>query len=233
MIRGAHPAAPEVCDWRLSGSDALCVCVLPPSVCVLCACAWRAVGQFSCCFVRCVSSQEWEADEADETDEWHEDTYEWKEKKKENFKFDPKDPTASLNSYAPSGMQMVFCKLKKAHWGKTKKESEELAARWSALMKTNALDAKAYAIDEKQLLFTEDNGRIFELKNFVLAQPETYKFTWNSQDYYPADVEPKSEDDDAPVKKKKRKLPKKLKKKAKKLKKKNKGKKKAAASAEL
>lgn len=76
------------------------------------------------------SLQEWNADEPEETDEWHEDTYEWKEKQKKGFQFDPDNPTESLKNYQPSGMQMVFCKLKKAYW-KSKKESEELSGRWS------------------------------------------------------------------------------------------------------
>uniref|UniRef100_A0A7S1GAY4 Uncharacterized protein n=1 Tax=Bicosoecida sp. CB-2014 TaxID=1486930 RepID=A0A7S1GAY4_9STRA len=141
--------------------------------------------------------EEWDEDEPEETDDWHEDSFEWKEKKKKNFQFDPENPTESLKNYQPSGMQMVFCKLKKAYW-KSKKDSEELSGRWSAMMKTNALDAKAYAIDEKTILFTEDNGRIFEVKDFVMQQPEVYKFTWNSQDFYPEGVEPKSEDEAPP-----------------------------------
>lgn len=83
------------------------------------------------------------------------------------------------------------------------------------MMKTNAVDARAYAIDEKTILFTEDNGRVFEVKDFILAQPEVYKFTWNSQDFYPPGVEPKSEDEEPPPQKPRAK-PKKDKKKKKK-----------------
>lgn len=185
---------------------------------------------------------EWDADD-EEDEDWHEDTFEWKEKMKKPFHFDPDNPTESLRNYQPSGMQMCFCKLKN-NYTFTKKEVEELGARWSAMMKTDGLDGKAYAIDEKTLLFTEDNGRIFELKFFVLQQPEVYKFTHNSQDFYPVGVEPGSMDDPKPEPKKRKKPKpaktddddeegKKKKKKRKGKKKGKKGKKESAGSAEL
>ena len=42
-----------------------------------------------------------------------------------------------------------------------------------------------YRIEDNQILFTQDDGRFDEFKEFVLAQPEVEKLTWNSKDYYP------------------------------------------------
>ena len=42
-----------------------------------------------------------------------------------------------------------------------------------------------YAIEDNSILLTNDDGKILEVRRFVLEQPEVEKFTWNSQDYFP------------------------------------------------
>lgn len=71
--------------------------------------------------------QEWEDDDIEDED-WHEDTYEWKKKKKANVEFDPTDPSTFMKASATGGgMQMCFCTL---HPGYTKEETENFAKVW-------------------------------------------------------------------------------------------------------
>jgi hypothetical protein len=42
---------------------------------------------------------------------------------------------------------------------------------------------KVYATSDHELLVTEDNGRILEVKDFLLSQPEVSKFRWKDTDF--------------------------------------------------
>jgi len=76
-------------------------------------------------------TQEWAKDDV-ESDNWHEDTYEWrqKDKKKAQKPFDPSNPNAFLaQAMNGEGMQMMFVTLKD-NTHKHKSETAELAVRW-------------------------------------------------------------------------------------------------------
>jgi len=42
-----------------------------------------------------------------------------------------------------------------------------------------------YAIEDDSILLTNDEGKMGAVMDFVLDQPETEKFTWNSKDHFP------------------------------------------------
>lgn len=132
--------------------------------------------------------ENWSEDD-EEDEEWHEDNFEWKEKERQerqaNFKFDPKDPSSVSQLMANQNggsMQMAFAKLKNAE---SKKETEELAGKWQALLSTDAVKVMVYAIEDDSILLTNDEGHMPKIMRFCLDQPEVEKFTWSSQDYYP------------------------------------------------
>ena len=63
-----------------------------------------------------------------ETDDWHEDSHEWKDKQRKNVKFDPNDIASIMKqSEGAGGMQMCFASIVE---GKTKDEVKALAAKW-------------------------------------------------------------------------------------------------------
>jgi hypothetical protein len=154
--------------------------------------------------------KEWEKEDEEE-DDWHEDTMEWndKERKKRsneamNNLLNNKggnggggDMNAMLNMMGNGGgqsMHMSFAQLKDdACKNRGFKESETkecldlLAGLWSSLLKTNAIDFKAYPLEPATILFTSNgiDHHTQELKSFLFEQPEVEKWTSNSKDYYP------------------------------------------------
>lgn len=77
--------------------------------------------------------QEWAEDDV-ESDNWHEDTYEWRQKdqKKKQKPFDPKNPDAFLaQAMSGSGMQMLFVTLKE-EFHQHKDQTAELAVKWQS-----------------------------------------------------------------------------------------------------
>lgn len=136
--------------------------------------------------------KKWQEGDIDD-EEWHEDTFEWKRKMQEkipgmtieeivaSMKNGKKD--AYLEGEArKKDMQMAFCTL---HPDATanKAESEKLGAKWQAILQTGGNRVNVYATSDHELLFTEEYGRILEVRDFLLAQPEVAKFRWKDTDF--------------------------------------------------
>lgn len=81
-------------------------------------------------------------------------------------------------------MQMAFATIKESVT-KDAKEIEEIGKRWQALLATNGVQVSLYPIGGQDILFTEDAGRILEVRDFVLNQPELEKFRWKDTDFTP------------------------------------------------
>lgn len=136
--------------------------------------------------------EEWK--DEDEDDDWHEDTFEWKQKMAKK----KAGPGIDLNMLQKGGaniqekvleqeassgnMQMAFATLKKGV-AATQREAEEVGKRWQALMQTAGISTNLYAISADDLLFTDDNGVILKVREFVLDQPEIEKFRWKDTDF--------------------------------------------------
>jgi len=203
------------------------------------------------------------AEEDGDDDDWHEDSFEWNEKERKKRSQEAMqglmnggaggagggDMNAMLNMMGGGGggggnsMHMSFAQIregsceKRGQGDNIKQCLDELAGLWSGLLKTAAIEFKAYPLEPNTILFTAGgvNHHTQELKAFILSQPETEKWTFNSKDSYPdketeimskAAAKVKKEKQDAEAKAKKaeaaKKLPKRKKKKRKKKKKKKK-----------
>jgi hypothetical protein len=116
-----------------------------------------------------------------------------------------KDPLslAGLNSNGASGL-MYFVDLKpKQSNGKvwTKKLLDDLAAKWSGMMKSGSLPANVFNIGEQEkearFLVNCDKGwMVTDSMKFVMQQPETVKISKDNKDYYPKDYGINQDDDD-------------------------------------
>ncbi len=84
----------------------------------------------------------------------------------------------------PSGIQMAFATFKKDVVA-SKDEAEKLGQKWQGLLKTDGINVSIYPISESELLLTEQEGKIFAVKEFILSQPEVEKFRWKDTDFTP------------------------------------------------
>lgn len=130
----------------------------------------------------------------DEDDDWHEDTYEWRQqmRAKKQKPFDPTKggmPPLGMMGNSGSLTQMAFAKLTTAD----KEKTQELAGKWQGLLSTAGVMVNTYDIEEDTILFTDDNDHMQEIMDFVLDQPEVTKFTLDSRDYFPDTVEAREE----------------------------------------
>lgn len=66
-------------------------------------------------------------------------------------------------STAGGGMQMCFATIKR-ELKFTKAQTEEKAKVWQGLLSTDGVNVKIFAIDDGQMLITEDEGHIFEVQ---------------------------------------------------------------------
>ena len=138
-------------------------------------------------------SKEWNDEEEDEA--WHEDTHEWKrkmnEKNKKPFKIEDietmgREDLVAMSQHNNNGgvMAMTFAQLKPGVCSE-RECTEKLAIKWTDQLVLGGVQIKPYAVEDDQILLTQEDGNMLQLKNFVLAQPEVEKWTWNSKDYFP------------------------------------------------
>ena len=61
--------------------------------------------------------------------------------------------------------------------------TEKIAIKWTDQLVLGGVQS-SYTVEDDQILLQEDRNML-QLKDFVLAQPEVEKWTWNSKDYFP------------------------------------------------
>lgn len=131
----------------------------------------------------------------EETESWHEDTFEWKRRMAAQ-----RAPQIDIETLAKSGprmrdmvfeheatngnIHMAFATIK-ASVTTDAAEIQKIGSRWQALLQTDGSKVKMYPIGGQDLLFTEDDGRIMEIRDFALQQPELEKFRWKDTDFTP------------------------------------------------
>jgi hypothetical protein len=93
-----------------------------------------------------------------------------------------------------------------------KSATEEVARKWTDLLKTAATEVKNYVIEDNKILLVIEGGmqKMFEIKRFVLQQPETVSWEHSQQTTYAPgktakDAELRPKDDKDKKKKKKQK----------------------------
>eukprot|EP00943_MAST-04B_sp_MAST-4B-sp1_P006453 g6453.t1 len=138
-------------------------------------------------------AKEWKDEEED--DDWHEDTHEWKRKmhQKHTKPIDMKDigkmnheelVAMSQQGSSGGGMAMTFAQLK-PDICQNRGCTERLAIKWTDLLVLGGVQIRPYAVEDDQILITQEDNNVKQLKEFILSQPEVEKWTWNSLDYYP------------------------------------------------
>jgi hypothetical protein len=97
----------------------------------------------------------------------------------------PKLKDTVLQHEASSGnVQMAFATVKKSVT-EDPKEVEKIGQRWQGLLATAGVHTSLYPIGGQDLLMTEDNTRILQVRDFLLTQPELEKFRWKDTDFFP------------------------------------------------
>lgn len=61
-----------------------------------------------------------------------------------------------------------------------KNKTEEIAGKWSAMLKTAGMDQQMYVIEDDQVLFSTQAGlHANEIRDYVTQQPECVAVEWN------------------------------------------------------
>ncbi len=147
-------------------------------------------------------AKEWKDEEED--DGWHEDTHEWKKKMHQKYtkpinvkdigKMNHEELVAmSQQGSSGGGMAMTFAQLK-PDICRSRDCTERLAIKWTDLLVLGGVQIHPYAVEDDQILITQEDNNVMQLKEFVLSQPEVEKWTWNSRDYYPDGRKPTKHD---------------------------------------
>jgi len=113
----------------------------------------------------------------------------WKPPEAPNVDFDPQNPMEYVQASKKGKPAMMFAtldKMKDPKDGKMrdrdKPETEEIAFKHKSLMQSGHLDATPYVIDPNKILWTvQDGSKGFEVKNFLMRQPEVVEFDWDQQ----------------------------------------------------
>ena len=106
-----------------------------------------------------------------------------------------------MSSFGMGGgglVQMSFVRLKSKDpsTGEVIDEykARQIFGRWQEMLKTGGVDIKGAVTPEvdhrngekfMQYVLTQDDNKVFEARDFILEQPETYNFRTNDQDYWP------------------------------------------------
>eukprot|EP00316_Scyphosphaera_apsteinii_P009196 CAMPEP_0119311500 /NCGR_PEP_ID=MMETSP1333-20130426/22645_1 /TAXON_ID=418940 /ORGANISM="Scyphosphaera apsteinii, Strain RCC1455" /LENGTH=238 /DNA_ID=CAMNT_0007315887 /DNA_START=26 /DNA_END=742 /DNA_ORIENTATION=+ len=81
-----------------------------------------------------------------------------------------------------SGPTMMFVTVDYPGCCDNKKETEELANKWSGMLRSTGMDATAYVIENDMILFSSQSGKFAkEIKEYALSQPECVAVDWNSK----------------------------------------------------
>mmetsp|Transcript_45542 Transcript_45542/g.143038 ORF Transcript_45542/g.143038 Transcript_45542/m.143038 type:complete len:202 (+) Transcript_45542:23-628(+) len=113
----------------------------------------------------------------------------WKPPEPPKVQFDPKNPMEYMQASKKGKPAMMFATLDKIKDPKTgewrerdKAETEELAFRHKSLMQSGHLEATPYVIDPNKILWTvQDGSKGYEVKKFLMEQPEVEEFEWDQK----------------------------------------------------
>lgn len=134
-----------------------------------------------------------ELKEGDVDDEdWHENTWEWKEKdrQKKMAAVDTGDMAAvaraaqaQVQGGGGGGLQIGVAHLKLGA-APTLKDAVFLADAWGGMLRSGGVLVMCSAVVNKTVILNMQEGDFVAAKQFVLDQAETEKFVWNQKDYY-------------------------------------------------
>mmetsp|Transcript_23756 Transcript_23756/g.59619 ORF Transcript_23756/g.59619 Transcript_23756/m.59619 type:complete len:258 (-) Transcript_23756:114-887(-) len=133
-----------------------------------------------------MTKKDWDRIETEADNEGQEP---WKPPEGPGMEFDPSNPLAYIKASKKGKPAMMFATLneiKDEKTGKmrnrTKAETEEVSFRHKNLMQSGHLDTTPYVIEDNQILWTvHDGSRGYEVKSFLMRQPEVKQFDWDQQ----------------------------------------------------
>mmetsp|Transcript_30175 Transcript_30175/g.70997 ORF Transcript_30175/g.70997 Transcript_30175/m.70997 type:complete len:194 (+) Transcript_30175:14-595(+) len=95
--------------------------------------------------------------------------------------FDPNNPDPFLRATQRGKPAMLFAKVRP---DRHKRELEELAFKWKSLLVTNGIECMPYVVEDSKILFyCEDGTKGWDVKAFLLEQPELEQFEWDGRVY--------------------------------------------------
>ena len=120
-------------------------------------------------------NEEWKDEEED--DDWHEDTMEWKKKmhtkhtkpiKVEDIPKMKRDDIVAMTQQGSNsgGMAMTFAQLKPGTCD-VRDCTEKLAIKWTDLLVLGGVQIKPYAVEDDQILITQEDNNVQQLKEFI------------------------------------------------------------------
>jgi len=126
-------------------------------------------------------------DEKNETEDWHEDSFDWKEKMNAQRPETETDGPV-LPTHRKHAVKMYMVTLKPDFCGHEKctfKESEEMSRRYQQFLRNANIQVKPYCTGIGSLLFVDSDAHFVEVHKFLMAQPEVYRLTVGGQKFYP------------------------------------------------
>jgi len=135
--------------------------------------------------------EEYKDGDKSEDDEWHEDSFDWKEKMNKK-KGVPKTEGPVLPQHRRFSVKMYQVRLKTDFCGHEKctfKESEEMSRRYQQFLRNANIQVKPYTLGIGELMFVDSDAHFAEVHKFLMAQPEVYRMQVNGQKFYPPGVE--------------------------------------------
>lgn len=121
--------------------------------------------------------QQW-ADEDDKDD----DEFEAKPPK-EGFKFDPSKmtPQEMMKMSKKGKAIMIFARLK---GNPEKSETEKITTRWQQGLLNGNIQTERYLVSDDRVIFlTKDGSYAWEIKDFLIQQPECLEVTFDNQKF--------------------------------------------------
>ena len=121
--------------------------------------------------------QQW-ADEDDKDD----DEFEAKPPK-EGFKFDPSKmtPQEMMKMSKKGKTIMIFARLK---GNPEKSETEKITTRWQQGLLNGNIQTERYLVSDDRVIFlTKDGSYSWEIKDFLIQQPECLEVTFDNQKF--------------------------------------------------
>merc|ERR1711871_1025682 len=92
-------------------------------------------------------------------------------------------------------VQMAFIRLKTEHV-KTQQEANDVFGRFQEMLRTGGILVKGTAVEEThhisgkkyfQIITTQEDGKNFEMMEWLLEQPEVHSTRTGDRDFYPED----------------------------------------------
>jgi len=126
-------------------------------------------------------------DEKNETEDWHEDSFDWKEKMNAQRPETETDGPV-LPTHRKHAVKMYMVTLKPDFCGHEKctfKESEEMSRRYQQFLRNANIQVTPYSLGIGQLMFVDSDAHFAEVHKFLMAQPEVYRLQVSGQKFYP------------------------------------------------